>query len=69
MTLKKAPVWVRDGTVFVITTGAVAPRLFRIMGISEDDNNSVYSISATLHDPNKQAIVDEGLYLRSLMIR
>jgi predicted phage tail protein len=60
VTLKNAPVWVREGTVFVINTGEVAPRLFRIMGISEDDNNSVYSISATLHDPNKQAIVDEG---------
>ncbi|WP_420488893.1 phage tail tip fiber protein [Phytobacter diazotrophicus] len=60
VTLKNAPVWVREGTVFVVTTGQVAPRLFRIMGISEDDNNSVYSISATLHDPNKQAIVDEG---------
>lgn len=58
--LKTAPAWVRDGTVFVISTDEVAPRLFRIMGISEDDNNSVYSISATLHDPNKQAIVDDG---------
>ena len=46
--------------MFVITTGEVAPRLFRIMGISEDENNSVYSISATLHDPNKQAVVDDG---------
>ncbi|NIF03308.1 host specificity protein J [Pantoea sp. Acro-805] len=60
ITLKTTPAWVRDGTVFVITTGEVAPRMFRIMGISEEDNNSVYSISATLHDPNKQAIVDDG---------
>ena len=60
ITLKSAPAWVRDGTVFVISTGEVAPRLFRIMGISEDDNNSVYSITATLHDPNKQAVVDDG---------
>lgn len=60
ITLKTAPSWVRDGTVFVITTGEVAPRLVRIMGISEDENNSVYSISATLHDPNKQAVVDDG---------
>ncbi|AUX94222.1 host specificity protein J [Mixta gaviniae] len=60
ITLKTTPSWVRDGTVFVITTGEVAPRLFRIMGISEDENNSVYSISATLHDPNKQAVVDDG---------
>lgn len=60
ITLKTTPSWVRDGTVFVITTGEVAPRLFRIMGISEDESNSVYSISATLHDPNKQAVVDDG---------
>ncbi|WP_313382795.1 DUF1983 domain-containing protein [Pantoea sp.] len=60
ITLKSVPAWVRDGTVFVISTGEVAPRLFRIMGISEDDNNSVYSITATLHDPNKQAVVDDG---------
>ena len=60
ITLKSAPAWMRDGTVFVISTGEVAPRLFRIMGISEDDNNSVYSITATLHDPNKQAVVDDG---------
>jgi len=58
--LKTAPAWVRDGTVFVISTDEVAPRLFRIMGISEDENNSVYSISATLYDPNKQAVVDDG---------
>ncbi|MDU6442848.1 MAG: phage tail protein, partial [Pantoea sp.] len=60
ITLKSAPAWIKDGTVFVISTGEVAPRLFRIMGISEDDNNSVYSITATLHDPNKQAVVDDG---------
>ncbi|MDU6388949.1 MAG: phage tail protein [Pantoea sp.] len=60
ITMKSAPAWVKDGTVFVISTGEVAPRLFRIMGISEDDNNSVYSITATLHDPNKQAVVDDG---------
>ncbi|MEN4566137.1 host specificity protein J [Pantoea agglomerans] len=58
--LKTAPDWVRDGTVFVISTDEVAPRLFRIMGISEEENNSVYSISATLYDPNKQAVVDDG---------
>lgn len=60
ITLKSAPAWVRDGTIFVISTGEVATRLFRVMGITEDDNNSLYSISATLYDPNKQAIVDDG---------
>lgn len=60
ITLKTAPAWVRDGTIFVISTSEVATRLFRIMGITEDDNNSLYSISATLYDPNKQAVVDDG---------
>lgn len=60
ITLRTAPSWVKDGTIFVISTGDVATRLFRVMGISEDENNSVYSISATLFDPNKQAIVDDG---------
>jgi len=60
ITLRTPPNWVKDGTIFVISTGEVATRLFRVMGISEDENNSVYSISATLFDPNKQAIVDDG---------
>ncbi|WP_145601699.1 host specificity protein J [Yersinia frederiksenii] len=60
ITLKVAPTWVRDGTTFAISTSEVSTRLFRIMGISEDENSSIYSISATLHNPNKQAIVDEG---------
>jgi len=60
ITLKSAPAWVKDGTIFVISTGEVSTRLFRVMGVTEDDNNSVYSISAAQYDPNKQAIVDEG---------
>ncbi|MDU4128616.1 host specificity protein J [Pantoea sp.] len=60
ITLRTAPNWIKDGTIFVISTGDVATRLFRVMGISEDENNSFYSISATLFDPNKQAIVDDG---------
>lgn len=60
ITLKTTPAWVRDGTVFVISTGQLATRLFRIIGIAEADNNSVYTITAAQHDPNKQAIVDEG---------
>lgn len=60
ITLRTAPNWVKDGTIFVISTGDVATRLFRVMGVSEDENNSVYSISATLFDPNKQAVVDDG---------
>ncbi|UMB78884.1 phage tail protein [Dickeya fangzhongdai] len=60
VTLKAAPSYVRDGTVFVISTGEVAARLFRITSVKEDENNSTYTIAAQFHDPNKQAVVDEG---------
>lgn len=60
VTLKSAPAWVRDGTVFAISTSNLSVRLFRILSIAETDNNSTYSITASQHDPNKQAIVDEG---------
>ncbi|KZF93774.1 hypothetical protein S101_23765 [Salmonella enterica subsp. enterica serovar Tennessee] len=45
VTLKKTPAWVRDGTVFAISTSNVSNRLFRILRIAETDNNSVYSIT------------------------
>ncbi|MDH1796193.1 phage tail protein [Citrobacter portucalensis] len=60
VTLKTTPAWIRDGTVFAISTSNVSTRLFRILSVAETDNNSVYSITASQHDPNKQAIVDEG---------
>ena len=60
VTLKNEPEWVRAGTVFAISTASVAIRLFRLLSVAETENNSVYSITASLHDPNKQAIVDEG---------
>ncbi|EKS6325470.1 phage tail protein [Enterobacter hormaechei] len=60
VTLKTTPDWVRAGTVFAISTASVAIRLFRILSVAETENNSVYSVSASQHDPNKQAIVDEG---------
>ncbi|AKJ41811.1 host specificity protein J [Pragia fontium] len=58
--LKTTPSWVRSGTVFAISTKTVSTRLFRILSIAETENNSIYSITASQHDPNKQAIVDEG---------
>lgn len=60
ITLRTAPVWVKDGTVFVISTASVKTRLWKILGVAETENNSVYSITAGLQDPNKQAVVDEG---------
>lgn len=58
--LRTTPSWVRDGTIFAISTSSVHTRLFRILSVTETDNNSVYSITASQHDPNKQAVVDEG---------
>lgn len=60
VTLRSVPAWVRDGTVFAISTSEVSTRLFRILSIAETENNSVYSITASQHDPHKQAIVDDG---------
>jgi len=60
ITLRSVPAWVRDGTVFAIAISEISVRLFRILCIAETENNSVYSITAAQHDPNKQAIVDEG---------
>ncbi|MES4613516.1 phage tail protein [Ewingella sp. CoE-038-23] len=60
ITLKTVPPWVRDGTVFVISNSAVKSQLWRVLGISETENNSVYSITVGFHDPNKQDVVDNG---------
>ncbi|RSB62740.1 DUF1983 domain-containing protein [Atlantibacter subterranea] len=60
ITLRSVPAWVRDGTVFAIAISEISVRLFRILSIAETEKNSVYSITAAQHDPNKQAIVDEG---------
>lgn len=60
ITLAAAPAWIRNGTVFAVSTGAAKPVLCRITSVAETENNSVYTIEAAQHDPNKQAVVDEG---------
>ncbi|ENV4347495.1 phage tail protein [Escherichia coli] len=60
ITLATAPSWIRNGTVFAVSTEAAKPVLCRIISVAETENNSVYTIEAAQHDPNKQAIVDEG---------
>ncbi|MCQ6880930.1 phage tail protein [Escherichia coli] len=60
ITLAAAPAWVRNGTVFAVSTEAAKPVLCRITSVAETENNSVYTIEASQHDPNKQAVVDEG---------
>ena len=60
ITLATAPAWIRNGTVFAVSTEAAKPVLCRIISVAETENNSVYTIEAAQHDPNKQAVVDEG---------
>ncbi|HHY9708504.1 TPA: phage tail tip fiber protein [Escherichia coli] len=60
ITLAAAPSWIRNGTVFAVSTEAAKPVLCRITSVAETENNSVYTIEAAQHDPNKQAVVDEG---------
>lgn len=60
ITLASAPAWIRNGTVFAVSTNATKPVLCRIVSVAETENNSVYTIEAAQHDPNKQAVVDSG---------
>ncbi|NZA68404.1 DUF1983 domain-containing protein [Escherichia coli] len=60
ITLASAPAWIRNGTVFAVSTNAAKPVLCRITSVAETENNSVYTIEATQHDPHKQAVVDNG---------
>lgn len=60
ITLAAPPAWIRNGTVFAVSTESAKPVLCRITSVAETENNSVYTIEAAQHDPNKQAVVDEG---------
>ncbi|MCH4751811.1 phage tail protein [Escherichia coli] len=60
ITLAAAPAWIRNGTVFAVSTESAKPVLCRITSVAETENNSVYTIEASQHDPHKQAVVDEG---------
>lgn len=60
ITLAAAPAWIRNGTVFAVSTESAKPVLCRITSVAETENNSVYTIEAAQHDPHKQAVIDEG---------
>lgn len=60
ITLASAPAWIRNGTVFAVSTNAAKPVLCRIISVAETENNSVYTIEASQHDQHKQAVVDNG---------
>lgn len=47
---------------WIITSTALAPRLFKVLGISEDDDLE-FTVSALYHDPTKFARVEQGIQL------
>ncbi|MBR0573676.1 MULTISPECIES: host specificity protein J [Pasteurellaceae] len=59
LTLNESPEGAEQLAVFGVAKEQLKPRLFRVIGIKEDEG--VFSVSAIQHDPNKEAIVDNGM--------
>ena len=58
--LTAAPIYFKEHSPFIIAARSIKPKLYRITNVKEEESNSIYKISATEHNPNKQAIVDNG---------
>ncbi|MFV8942296.1 TipJ family phage tail tip protein [Moellerella wisconsensis] len=54
------PEYFKEHSPFIVSAKSSKPKLYRITSVKEEENNNRYKISATEHNPNKQAIVDEG---------
>lgn len=58
LTLETAPAGLKAYDVYSISSQKVTSRLYRCMTITEDDGT--YTITALQHEPQKEAIVDNG---------
>ncbi|UTH24871.1 phage tail protein [Actinobacillus suis] len=58
LTLETAPAGLKEYDVYSISSQKVTSRLYRCMTITEDDG--AYTITALQHEPQKEAIVDNG---------
>ncbi|WP_404811179.1 phage tail protein [Actinobacillus pleuropneumoniae] len=58
LTLEAAPAGLKEYDVYSISSQKVTSRLYRCMTITEDDGT--YTITALQHEPQKEAIVDNG---------
>ncbi|WP_427834725.1 TipJ family phage tail tip protein [Actinobacillus pleuropneumoniae] len=58
LTLETAPAGLKEYDVYSISSQKVTSRLYRCMTITEDDGK--YTITALQHEPQKEAIVDNG---------
>ncbi|HEM8278605.1 TPA: TipJ family phage tail tip protein [Providencia stuartii] len=55
------PTFFKENSPFIVAAKNLRPKLYRITSVKEEENNNLYKISATEHNPNKQAIVDDGV--------
>ena len=53
---------VNVGAAFILSSVAVRPQVFRVSAVREGEN-SIFSVTATEHDPRKYDIVEKGLTL------
>ncbi|HHW7546323.1 TPA: phage tail protein [Mannheimia haemolytica] len=58
LTLETAPAGLKEYDVYSISSQKVTSRLYRCMTITEEDGT--YTITALQHEPQKEAIVDNG---------
>ncbi|CBJ80374.1 Host specificity protein J [Xenorhabdus bovienii str. Jollieti] len=61
ITLKEEPVGLRQWGVFSISKKSLVTRLFRVMSIAEDNKTGNYNYTCIQHEPQKEAIVDNGV--------
>ena len=60
VTLDSNPVGLSAQAVWSLATRDIVSRLYRCMTITEDADNGTYTIMALQHEPQKEAIVDNG---------
>lgn len=62
--LKSEPIDLNEMSVWALRSSIVDGELFKVLGIAENEDGS-YSITALQHEPQKQAIVDNGAVFES----
>ena len=65
ITLDSTPTGLTEFGVWSLATSAVRGGLYRAVSISENDNGS-YTITALQHEPQKEAIVDNGAHFEAV---
>ncbi|PHM64133.1 host specificity protein J [Xenorhabdus stockiae] len=61
VTLKDVPAGLRQWGVFSIAKRSLITRLFRIMSIAEDTKTGHYNFTCIQHEPQKEAVVENGV--------